>query len=518
MRKMTAHTRSVLLEKLSHCHEEIAVLMAQVDALHSEADRMRVETKETRAELEKRVEELREANENLVLAHVKAQAVTEVLEDAKLQMSHLANHDFLTNLPNRMLLQDRLVQAASLASRRNKKLALLYIDLDHFKHINDSLGHLIGDEVLRSVAQRLSDCVRDSDTVSRHGGDEFIVLLTEIEHEEDAFLSANKILLSLAQPHNVSGHSLSITGSIGISIFPDNGTDAETLGKCADIAMYHAKQQGRDNIQLFNPQMNTRAVERKLLETGLRNALINHEFVLYYQPKVNLETGAIIGAEALIRWHHPERGLVYPAEFIPVAEESGLIVQIGHWVLQEACQQMRVWHDRGLPLKQISVNISALQFRAPDFLDNVRTVLAETGLASGMLELELTESVVMQDAEVSIMDLQAIKNLGVGLALDDFGTGYSSLAYLRRFPLDVLKIDQSFVHDLDAHPDETSIISAVMEMGKSLGLRVIAEGIETRLQHDFLRRLGCTEAQGYFFYHPLDVNTFADSFLTQVHL
>lgn len=426
-----------------------------------------------------------------------------------LRMSHLAQHDLLTDLPNRLLLNDRLTQAIALARRHGTQLAVLFLDLDRFKHINDSLGHAIGDHLLQSIAERLVACVRSSDTVSRQGGDEFVILLSKVEHTKDAARSAEKVLATLAAPYGIAQHDLHVTVSIGIGIYPDDGQDAETLLQSADTAMYYAKDNGRNNYQFFTQDMNLRAVERQSLEGALRRALERQEFVLHYQSKVNLETGAITGAEALIRWHHPDRGLVPPAQFVPIAEDCGLILPIGRWVLREACRQARAWLDAGLRPVFVAVNISAVEFRAKDFLKTVRAILEDTRLEPGYLELELTESVLMQDAESTNSVLQALKTMGVQLTVDDFGTGYSSLSYLRRFPIDALKIDQSFVRDITSDPDDATIVSAVISMGRSLKQRVIAEGVETQEQFAFLESHGCDEGQGYYFSRPMVAEEFA---------
>jgi diguanylate cyclase (GGDEF)-like protein/PAS domain S-box-containing protein len=420
-----------------------------------------------------------------------------------LKMSYLAQHDFLTDLPNRTLLSDRLTQAISFARRSGEQLAVLFLDLDHFKNINDSLGHAIGDKLLQSVAQRLVACGRQSDTVSRQGGDEFVILLPRIAHAADAALSAQKMLTALAAPHCINGNELQISASIGVSTYPNDGQDAESLLKSADTAMYHAKENGRNNFQYFRADMNTRAVARQSLESILRRALGRHEFLLHYQPKIDLQTGQITGVEALLRWLHPGRGLVPPLQFVPIAEECGLIVPIGQWVLREACLQLRAWLDVGLQPVSVSVNLSAVEFRAQGFLEGVRTILRETCLEPRFLEFELTESVLMNHAESTVSTLQALKALGVQFAVDDFGTGYSSLSYLRRFPIDALKLDQSFVHEISADPNEATIISAVISMGKSLKQRVIAEGVESREQRNFLRDQGCGEGQGFYFSHPV---------------
>ena len=419
------------------------------------------------------------------------------------KMSHLAQHDSLTNLPNRTLFSDRLTEAIAAAHRYRRKLAVLFLDLDRFKHINDSLGHAVADRLLQSVAQRLHACVRASDTVSRQGGDEFVILLSEVARAQDAAVSAEKILLAVRTPHHIDQHDLHLTASIGIVTYPDDGTDAETLMKNADFAMYHAKDSGRNNYQFFRPDMNERAVERQSLEVDLRLALEERQFVLHYQPKMSLETGAIMGVEALVRWHHPQRGLVPPVQFIPVAEECGVIVPIGRWVLREACRQTRAWMDAGLPRISIAVNVSTVELREKDFVAAVRAILTETGLEPRFLELELTETFLMQDAKATAAVLQALKDLGVNLALDDFGTGYSSLSHLKRFPIDTLKIDQSFVRDLATDADDASIVSAVISMGENLHIRVVAEGVETREQLTFLQEHSCPEGQGYYFSRPV---------------
>ena len=431
-----------------------------------------------------------------------------------MKMAHLAHHDFLTNLPNRVLLNDRIEQAIILAARAGTMLAVLFLDLDNFKHINDSLGHVIGDKLLQSVAQRLSACVRSSDTVSRQGGDEFVVLVTEDKFAENAALTADKILNALAVSHFVAGHELHVTTSVGISVYPGDATDAETLIKNADTAMYQAKEKGRNNYQFFKSGMNVRAVERQIIETHLRHALERREFVLHYQPKVNLASGAITGAEALLRWMHPQWGEVLPERFVHVAEDCGLIVPIGRWVLREACAQAKRWEDAGLNLAAVAVNISALEFCHKDFVAGVRAILSETGLLPACLQLEITESVLMRDAESSTAILQQLKYMGVQLAVDDFGTGYSSLSYLKQFPIDVLKIDQSFVQDIGSSNNRNSdhdgiIVSAVIAMGASLKQRVVAEGVEEEDQLAFLKARNCAEGQGYLFSRPLGAEQFA---------
>jgi len=452
---------------------------------------------------------LQQANAHLVIATIEAHKMAEQIQIGKDQLAHLAHYDVLTELPNRILLLDRLNLAIELASRQGWQLALMFMDLDQFKHINDSLGHTVGDHLLKSVAQRLSGCARHSDTISRQGGDEFVMLLPFIESAEDATLCAQKMLAALNLSHHIDGHDLHISMSIGISIYPNDGKDAETLIKSADTAMYHAKDNGRDNYKFFEQDMNARAVQRHSIETCLRRALERQEFVLYYQPKVNLQSGTIVGVEALIRWHHPERGLLPPTLFIPVAEDCGLILPIGRWVMREACLQVRAWTQAGLSPITVAVNTSALEFRAKGFLEGIRAILEETGLEPCYLELELTESVLMRDADFTHSMLHELADLGVKLAIDDFGTGYSSLSYLRQFPIDTLKIDQSFVNQMTSSPDDASIVSAVISMSKSLNQRVIAEGVETPEQYAFLLAQDCDEGQGYYFGRPVAAEALA---------
>jgi diguanylate cyclase (GGDEF)-like protein/PAS domain S-box-containing protein len=420
-----------------------------------------------------------------------------------LTMSYLAQHDSLTNLPNRLLLNDRLTEALSLAHRYQRQLAVLFLDVDRFKHINDSLGHMIGDRLLQSIAQRLLACVRVSDTVSRQGGDEFVILLSEVAHAWDATVCADKILSALRSPHCIDQHEVHITASIGIVTYPDDGSDADTLMKHADFAMYHAKETGRDNRQFFKRDLNIRALERQSLENGLRHALQREELLLHYQPKLNLRTGAIVGVEALIRWNHPEFGPVPPADFIPIAEESGLIVPIGRWVLAEACHQAQAWQDIGLTPLRIAINISAVELRAGDFVGFISQIIAATGLEPRFLELELTETFLMQDSNSTSAVLHALKEIGLHLALDDFGTGYSSLNHLKRFPIDTLKIDRSFVHGIADNSDDASIVAAVISMGSHLHMRVIAEGVETQEQLAFLQDHECPFGQGHYFSRPV---------------
>ena len=452
---------------------------------------------------------MRQANAQLVVSVIEAQKLAEQVETTKTKLHHLAHHDALTGLPNRMLLQDRLSQAIELARRQGRRFAVLFMDLDRFKHINDSLGHAVGDQLLQSVAQRLSGCVRHSDTLGRLGGDEFVVLLSNIMHAEDAALIAQNMLVALAVPHLINHHELHISASIGIGIYPDDGQDAETLLKSADSAMYHAKEGGCNNYKFFEHAMNTQAVRRQSIEASLHRGLERQEFVLHYQPKVNLHNNIIVGAEVLIRWQHPEWGLVPPSQFVSIAEDCGLILPIGRWALRAACLQAQAWRQAGLPPIIVAVNKSALEFRTPDFLEDTRATLRDTRLEPRYLELELTESVLMRDADFTGGVLHALADLGIKLAIDDFGTGYSSLSYLRQFPIHTLKIDQSFINQMTSNPDDAALVGAIINVGKSLKLRVVAEGVETPEQSAFLRAQHCDEGQGYYFGRPATAETFS---------
>ena len=426
-----------------------------------------------------------------------------------LKLAHRAQHDVLTDLPNRLLLNDRLDQAIALARRHGNQAAVLFLDLDRFKHINDSLGHEIGDMLLRRVGKRLVAAVRGSDTVSRHGGDEFVIVLSELDHAQNAGRHAEKIHAVLSAPYAVGQRDLRVNVSIGISIFPDDGQDAATLIKCADTAMYHAKESGRNTYQFFKPDMYARAVEQQLLKGHLQRALDRREFVLHYQPATNLETGAITGAEALIRWQHPQRGMLAPAQFVPIAEDCGLIVPIGQWVLREACRQARAWQQAGLRPVPVAVNISALELHHKDFVAGVRSSLADARLDPRYLELDVTESVLMQDVESTATVLRALKSMGVLLAIDDFRMGYSSLNDPRQFPRDSLKIEPKFVRGSTSGPDDAAIVSAVINLGSRLRQRVVAKGVETREQVALLRARLCDEGQGFQLGRPVVAEEFA---------
>ncbi|MGC2513696.1 MAG: PAS domain S-box protein [Terriglobales bacterium] len=429
---------------------------------------------------------------------------------AEKQVQFLAYYDALTGLPNRTLLQDRLAKALASARRQKNKVALLFLDLDRFKTINDSLGHSVGDLVLQQVAERLKKWGREQDTVARVGGDEFLIVLTAVKEPADAAVAAERLMDTMTAEFIAQGRSLSISCSIGIGIFPEHGTDGETLIKNADAAMYCAKENGRNNFQFFTKEMNAQAVERLMMESGLRLALAKKELFLMYQPQIEIATGRITGLEALLRWQHPELGLVPPDKFIRIAENSGMIMPIGEWVLRTACSQARKWQDEGFLAVPVAVNVSAVQFRQAGFCELIGRVLYETGLDPQYLELELTESLLLSNADTMFSVLQDLRAMGLKLAIDDFGTGYSSLSYLRQFPVGKLKIDRSFIRDVVVNPDDAAIATAIIGMAKSLNLKVIAEGVEEEAQMSFLRARQCDEIQGYYFSKPLAVDKVAE--------
>ncbi|MGQ7957712.1 putative bifunctional diguanylate cyclase/phosphodiesterase [Pseudomonas sp. SP16.1] len=425
--------------------------------------------------------------------------------------THLARHDALTNLPNRLLVRDRMEQAIGHARRDGRQVALLFLDLDNFKNINDSLGHAAGDELLQEVARRLCGILRDVDTVSRQGGDEFLMVLSDVDNLAAVSSLAARVQRRLAQPFTLKGMQIVTSISIGISLFPGDGEDFDTLLKHADMAMYQAKSAGRNAYCFFDERMNADNQERLALELDLRQALGHDEFVLHYQPIVDLRGGCLLGVEALLRWQHPQRGMLGPDLFIPVAEQSGLMVEIGEWVLHEACRQAVLWQAAGLPRFTVSLNLSAVQFRRGDLVKGVEGALARFGLSSSCLDLELTESILLQDPA----QLARLKALGVKLSIDDFGTGYSSLAYLQRFQVDKLKIDQSFVHGLTSDPQNQAIVTAIVQMARSLGLQTTAEGIEDEATRDLLAELGCDQGQGFLFARPMSAEELAAFALEQ---
>jgi len=437
----------------------------------------------------------------------------EAAELASDEIEHLAYHDALTGLPNRPLFFDRLIVALAQAGRANQKVGVFFLDLDRFKDINDSLGHSLGDALLKAVSERIRRCVREGDTLARFGGDEFTLLIPRVDHVEDAAKIAQKIIETLKIPFVIHDHELFVTTSIGVSLYPTDGADPETLVRNADTAMYRAKDSGRDNYQLYAPAMNARALERLALENMLRKALQMKELTIHYQPIIKAETQAVVGLEALLRWNHPELGLLSPAHFISVAEHSGLIVPIGEWVLRTACKQLRTWQKKFNRALCMSVNLSARQFQQPDIVEQIRSTVEESDIEARTLELEITESNAMQNADNSIFTLRDLKKLGVRIAMDDFGTGYSSLNYLKRFPIDTLKLDQTFVADVTTDPSDAAIVTAIIAMAHSLELKVIAEGVESEGQFEFLKSRRCDCVQGYYFGYPYTVEE-AERFLT----
>jgi diguanylate cyclase (GGDEF)-like protein/PAS domain S-box-containing protein len=435
---------------------------------------------------------------------------------AEQQIEYQAYHDALTGLANRHLFQEHLSLAVALAQRRAKQVAVLFLDLDHFKIVNDSLGHTVGDELLREVARRLKSAVREGDTVARVGGDEFTIVLQDISHAQDAVVVAQTVLRTVAEPMAVQGHRLYATTSIGIAVFPNDGSDAETLLRNADTAMYRAKSEGRNTLQMSTREQTRSTQERMTVESGLHLALEAGEFTLLYQPQIDVGTMAIIGMEALLRWRHPERGIILPEDFIGVAEERGLILPIGDWVLRQACRDARRFHEVGLPHFRVAVNLSARQFRDPSLGAAVQSALAESGLSASTLELEITETVAMENVQLTMETLAGFRAAGVTIAIDDFGTGHSSLSYLKRFPIDALKIDRAFVSDLPDKFEDAAIVSSVIQLANGLGMRVVAEGVERADQLEFLKEAGCREVQGYYFSYPVTIDAIESLVLQEV--
>jgi len=432
------------------------------------------------------------------------------------QMSHLAQHDVVTGLPNRLLLHDRLAEAIALGHRRSKPLAVGFLDVDGFKDINDVLGHAAGDRLLRSIAARVSGALRESDTVSRYGGDEFVIVLSEIEHAEDAGSVAEKILQAVSEPHRINAQVINITASLGVTLFPDHGRDADTLIANADAAMYDAKRAGLGQYRIFDIGMDARAVDRRSLARDLRGALERAEFDLCYQPQIDLASGAIVGVEAFVRWRHPQRGLLAAAQFVSMADHCGLMVPIGLWAIGEACRQARAWQDAGVRPILVAVNISAVEFWREDFVGNVQATLRNFGLNPHQLVLELTEDILMQDTASAVSSLQALKSLGTHVAVDHFGTGHASLSDLQQFPIDILKIDQSFVREIAFGVASAPVLTAIIGLGKSLNHRVMAAGVETDCQLAFLRAHQCPEAQGDLFSPPVGADRLGELLATGV--
>lgn len=421
-----------------------------------------------------------------------------------------ATRDSLTDLPNRILLEDRISQAIKVSKRQKTKIAILFIDLDRFKLVNDSLGHNIGDTLLKTVATRLKGCLKETDTIARWGGDEFIIVLPDLGYKEECIPIINLCQESLESIFSIDNHTINVTSSVGVSFFPDDGVTTMALLKNADTAMYTAKNNGRNNFCFYKAQMNEKAIEQLELESDLHRALEEQEFFLQYQPLFDVQSDTIISAEALLRWQHPVRGLIPPIEFIPLAEESGLILPIGDWVLKTACEQNKAWQNMGLPPIKVAVNVSSIQFKQDNILQIVKTVLESTQLEAHYLDLELTEGIMMENTQLFISVMNVLKNIGVGLVIDDFGTGYSSLSYLKRFPVNKIKIDKSFIHDIHFDKDGRAIVQAIIAMARKLNLRVVAEGVETAEQMQFLKAQLCDEIQGYFYSRPLDANVFQD--------
>ncbi|MDP3607705.1 MAG: EAL domain-containing protein [Methylophilus sp.] len=425
------------------------------------------------------------------------------------KMSYLAEHDFLTDLPNRLLLTDRITQALNAAKRKKSRVAIIYLDIDHFKKINDTLGHEVGDQLLKFLSKKLQNCIRTTDTISRQGGDEFVILLSEIDSPMAPAEIAQKLLNATNDYYQIGTHELKVSASIGISMYPEDGESADMLMRNADAAMYYAKGLGRNNYQFFTKELSTRIADQVALENRLHKAANQNEFVLMYQPKVSLKTGRIVGAEALIRWQHPENGMIAPNVFIPTAEDTGLIKVIGQWVLSEACRQNKAWQNMGLPPIPVAINVSAVELRHTGFLNEVSRVLMQSGLNPQYLELEVTETVAIHGDSEGIADLIALKDMGVRLSIDDFGTGFSSLSYLKRLPIDTIKIDKSFVRDIKTDANDAAIITAIIKMSHSLNFKVIAEGVETAEQLAFLKDYDCDEMQGFYFSKPLTAEAFS---------
>jgi len=504
--RLSAIARQVSTEKnyavrvIGEGKDELGNLITDFNTMLDEIQSRDNELRDNRLKLEERVarrtRELEIANEQLELSKEKAESVAS-------RMEYHAHHDALTGLPNRVLLNDRITSELAHARRQQTNAALLFLDLDRFKIINDSLGHAVGDQLLRVISRRLNNCVRDEDTVARLGGDEFMILLPRISGSADAGRIAKKIIECLVDPISCNGHELHITTSIGISIYPYDGADAETLIKHADISMYRAKELGRNKAVYYTAEMNAGSRKQLAMETNLRKALERNQLKLFYQPKIDISRNTIIGVEALLRWEHPTMGFISPLDFIPVAEDTGLIVPIGEWVLHTAFRQLQQWHNAGFTGLTVAVNLSSAQLSRPGFEDVVAQALDESGLDAGMTELEITENVAMENIDSAIIILEKLKCMGINIAMDDFGTGYSSLSYLRRLPIDTVKIDKSFVREIPDSADDVTIAQAIIAMAQSLKLSLIVEGVENVRQLNFFRQQGVHIVQGYLFSKPI---------------
>ena len=464
----------------------------------------------TTEELKNSVAVMQQLNEELTRQIVEKDVALRERKAAEEKIDYIALHDSLTGLPNQQLAAERFLHAKAFADREHSKVALLFIDLDGFKTINDSLGHAVGDGLIREVAQRLRDSVREIDTICRRGGDEFLAVLTDLADPDATAPILVKQMERLLEPMEIAGHELHTSASIGVAIYPDDGRDFDTLLKLAETAMYRAKDAGRNTYRFFDPQMNVDAVEQLTLRSGLRHALEQGELVLHYQPQIDIRRQRMIGVEALIRWNHPEHGMIPPGRFIPIAEDSGLIVPISDWVLRQACRQARAWALAGMTELVVAVNLSAVHFTRGNLENSVIAALEESGLDPALLELELTESILISNTENVLATVKRLKQLGIKLSIDDFGTGYSSLSYLKRFEVDKLKIDQSFIRDLASDPEDAAIVRAIVQMAESLGLTTIAEGVENETTLAYLSAFGCDEAQGYFFARPMPAELLPD--------
>jgi diguanylate cyclase (GGDEF)-like protein/PAS domain S-box-containing protein len=458
---------------------------------------------------DKTITPIRESGSNIKHYVSTSRDITDRIETEK-KLQFLAHHDVLTDLPNRSLFLDRLKQALASARWHDRTVVVLFMDVDRFKNINDTLGHESGDQLLREMSKRLISSLRERDTIARFGGDEFVIMLDDVARISDVDKLVKKIQQSLEMPFRIKGSDLHVTASIGISLFPNDGEDSSTLLRNADLAMYRAKDDGRNSYEFYSADMTTRAFERLTLENSLRQALDRQEFQIYYQPQVETQTGMIVGFEALLRWQHPQLGLVAPDNFVPLLEDTGLIIPVGEWVLQTACEQLAQWHQQGFDSLRLAVNLSSRQFSSTDLANKVKSIIEICGVSTDLLDLEITESLLMTQSGMEQKILGALAGLGIRLSIDDFGTGYSSLSYLRRLSIDVLKIDRSFVIDIPGDPDAAAITEAIVKLGQTLRLDLIAEGVETKAQLDFLKSIGCTLVQGFLFSKPLPAKEAAE--------